>query len=868
MIPVHAPASGAPAGAPDLGFFEVHAENYRVAGGPKDPFDPGHRRAPRGLLDRYQPLPRLQALAFCIATAGPVAVAADVPGIKEGEHMTQEIAAEVRPISTDELQRTLDAALDAKGPGYRPRTEHLRPDGRPRFTNRLILEDSPYLLQHAHNPVDWYPWGPDAFKRARREGKLVFLSIGYSTCHWCHVMERESFEDLKIAHQLNDHYIAIKVDREVHSDIDQVYMTAAELLTGGGGWPLSSILTPEGETIAAGTYFPPAEFADLLQRAQALWRQRPEELRAQARQVASAVARALAAESQAAELGDAVIAQAVVDLLAHHDELQGGFDRIPKFPQEPRLGLLLDQALRQDDRQVLAAAVFTLKAMARGGIHDQVGGGFHRYATDYEWLVPHFEKMLYNQAQLARLYVAAWRLTGDPGLARVARRTLDFVLRDLTSPEGGFYSATDADSEGEEGRFFLWTPAQIKAALDPRDADLAIALYGVTQSGNFEGRNILSLPEAPETFAAAHGLALDRLWPQVDRIDQVLYKHREARPHPHRDEKILTAWNGMMIAALAEAGDALHEPRYLAAAERAADLLWAKVRTSPGELKRVYLDGRAAQPGLLEDYAFLGEGLVTLYDATGHPGWLERARELADALGSRFADPTGGGLFMGEAATDTPLMARPKDVSDGAMPSGTSAALHLLAALARRSDDLTYGERAKALVASVSGQVRGLPTAYPALLVALNRLRHGETGPRQYAARGAARVEARLLPKGPGATTLVLDLALSPGWHLNADRPLQDYLIPTRVRLAGDTPGWRLGEGRYPPPEVLKLGFQREPLAVYQGQVRIEAALERTANPDGQAHPWLPLELRLQACNDTLCLPPETLVLQVPITGQ
>ncbi|NEX22177.1 DUF255 domain-containing protein [Thiorhodococcus mannitoliphagus] len=770
------------------------------------------------------------------------------------------------PSRSPELQRRLETALAAKGPDYRPRTEHLRPDGQPLFTNRLIFEGSPYLLQHAHNPVDWYPWGPEAFERARQEGKLVFLSIGYSTCHWCHVMERESFEDVDIARLLNSHYIAVKVDREVHADVDQVYMTAAQLLTGSGGWPLSSILTPEGETLVAGTYFPPAKFAQLLQKAQSLWEERPEALRAQARQIADAVSRALAVESQAAELGDAIVDQAVADTLAQHDDLQGGFGQAPKFPQEPRLSLLLDQALRQDDLQALEAAVFTLKAMARGGIHDQVGGGFHRYSTDNAWLVPHFEKMLYNQAQLARLYVTAWRLIGDPELARVARRILDFVLRDLSSPEGGFYSATDADSEGEEGRFFLWTPAQLAAVLDPEDAELAIALYGVTPGGNFEGRNILHLPVAPEAFAEAQGLTLDELWQRMDRIDQTLYQQRETRTHPHRDEKVLTAWNGMMITALAEAGDALQEPRYVAAAVRAADLLWAKVRSDPGALKRVYLDGRAAQPALLEDYAFLGEGLIALYDITGEPGWLERARELADALWSRFADPDGGGLFMGEAATDTPLMARPKDLSDGAMPSATSAALHLLAALSRRSDDLSDDQRAKSLLASVSGQVQRQPTAFPSLLLALNRLRHGETGPRQSAARGAVRVEARILRKDPGAATLVLELGLRPGWHINAEQPLQDNLIPTRVRLTGDTPEWRLEERRYPPPKILKLGFQREPLAVYEGRVRIEAALERTTDPDVQARPWVPVELRLQACSDALCLPPETLVLQAPVT--
>ncbi len=767
-----------------------------------------------------------------------------------------------------ELQQRLDAALAAKGSDYVPRTEHLHPDGRARFTNRLILENSPYLLQHAHNPVEWYPWGPEAFEQARRENKLVFLSIGYSTCHWCHVMERESFEDLAIAKLLNEHFIAIKVDREIHPDVDQTYMTAVELLAGRGGWPMSSILTPDGDTIDGGTYFPPAEFTRLLERARDLWQARPDALRAQAEQVARAVSRALDTQGQAAALDDAIIDQAVAELLARHDELQGGFGHAPKFPQEPKLALLLDQALRSGHDAALNAAIVTLRSMAHGGIHDQVGGGFHRYAIDNGWLVPHFEKMLYNQAQLARVYLAGWRLTADPDLARVTRRTLDYVLRDMASPEGGFYSATDADSEGEEGRFFLWTPAELRGALPAEDAELASRFHGVTETGNFEGRNILHVPVALDAFAAAQGVAPADLKQRLAQIHARLYQVREERPHPHRDEKILTAWNGMMISALAEAGAVLKEPRYLAAAERAADLLWAKARPAPGQLTRVYLHGRASQPALLEDYAFLGAGLIALYDASADPRWLERARELADAFWSRFSDPAGGGLFMGEASTDTPLMARPKDLSDGAMPSGTSAALHLLAALDQRTDDLSYGQRARELLSAASGRARRTPSAYPSLLTALNRLRQGDTGPRQYAARGAVRLRGEVV-RADDSATLRLMLDMAPGWHINAHEPLQQALIATQLRLPKGNQAWRIEDLTYPPAQIRRLGFQREALAVYEGKAQIAATLstvsESPSNDAGQPSAWLPMELRLQACSDERCLPPETRVLQIPI---
>ncbi|NIN31188.1 MAG: DUF255 domain-containing protein, partial [Hydrogenophaga sp.] len=392
------------------------------------------------------------------------------------------------------LQTQLRAALAARGADYRPRTEHLLANGAPEFTNRLILQDSPYLLQHAHNPVDWYPWGEEAFARARRENKPVFLSIGYSTCHWCHVMERESFDSKAIARILNADFIAIKVDRERRPDVDASYMTAVTLLTGRGGWPLSAFLTPDGNLFFGGTYFPPDAFAEILSRVLELWQKNPALLFSESAKVAEAVASTMANRGTVKEVGASAIVAAVNATLERHDSLEGGFSEAPKFPSEPLLFLLLEHALRTGDEQALEAAETTLQAMARGGIYDQVGGGFHRYSIDPQWLVPHFEKMLYNQANLARLYTEAYRLTGHAGYQRIARQTLDYVLRDMTSPEGAFYSATDADSEGEEGAFFLWTPAQLRAVLGEQDAALAMALYGVSENGNFEGRSILHLP--------------------------------------------------------------------------------------------------------------------------------------------------------------------------------------------------------------------------------------------------------------------------------------------------------------------------------------------------------------------------------------
>jgi hypothetical protein len=353
-----------------------------------------------------------------------------------------------------ELQKQLRRKLEAKGSGYVPRTEHLAADGRPLFTNRLILEDSPYLVQHAHNPMNWLPWGSEAFARARREEKPVFLSIGYSTCHWCHVMEEESFDDVEIARLLNEHFVSIKVDRERRPDVDELYMTAVVMMTGRGGWPMSSFLTPAGEPFFGGTYFPRAQFKELLLQVVEAWEGQRPQLLASAGKIADRVKAAVSASLEAREFGDGLIPMAVEQSLASHDPHQGGFGAAPKFPHEPELLFLLDRVMRASDEGALAAVERSLTAMASGGIHDQVGGGFHRYSTDAHWLVPHFEKMLYNQAHLARAYSGAYRLTAKPGYGRVARQTLDYVLRDMTAPEGAFYSATDADSEGKEGEFF------------------------------------------------------------------------------------------------------------------------------------------------------------------------------------------------------------------------------------------------------------------------------------------------------------------------------------------------------------------------------------------------------------------------------
>jgi hypothetical protein len=757
-------------------------------------------------------------------------------------------------------QKQIQHALVEKGDSYIPRTKHLDTQGRPLHTNRLILEDSPYLLQHAHNPVDWHAWGPEAFALAKQQNKPIFLSIGYSTCHWCHVMEEESFENPQIALLLNELFIPIKVDREQRPDVDATYMLAVMLINGQGGWPMSSFLTPEGKTFYGATYFPPAQFTELINRIASLWRDDRPELLTQANRLAEAVEKESATQQQAQKLKENIIQQAVTNIMSAYDDQRGGFSQAPKFPNEALLYLLLDQVQHSPDKTVLSALENTLAAMARGGIYDQIGGGFHRYSTDNIWQVPHFEKMLYNQALLSRIYLGAWRLTGNPAFERVIRETLDYVLREMTAEQGGFYSATDADSEGEEGLFFLWTPDQINASLDKADAAIALDLYGITQQGNFEGQNVLNLAEPLEVYAARHQLDRDQLVSQVAAINKRLREKRSQRIHPLTDTKIITAWNGMMITALAQAGDMLSEPTYLDAALRAADFIWQQNRDGDfqgkGKLWRANLDGSASIAGSQEDYAYLAESLLMLFDVTGEQLWLQRAQVVTEQMLTQFWDKEGGGFFMGVEEPALAGMGRIKDGSDGAIPSGNSVALHVLQKLARRTDNLDYSLYAEQSLAAFASKVMAQPEAFPYMLSAANDMFNGETGSRQYAAHGKVVVNAVV----ESEQNLALHLTIQPGWHINAHQPLQEYLIPTVLKLQGDVEGWRIEQAEYPQAKLRKLGFQQEQLALYEGQFKINVALSRTEqvlSADGLP----PIELHLQACSDSVCLAPEKLQL-------
>ena len=792
---------------------------------------------------------KLCLLLFITLASGPVL--ADPPGVTY----------------TPELRRQLDAGLQSQGKHYQPRTEHLHEDGQPSYTNRLILQDSPYLLQHAHNPVDWYPWGPEAFAKAKRENKPVFLSIGYSTCHWCHVMERESFENEAVAEYLNRHFVAIKVDRERRPDIDKIYMTAVQIISGRGGWPMSSFLSVEGKTFFGGTYFPRDRFMKLLQRVVSVWNDDHPGILADADRISSQVQRYIDRARTAGELASAAPAMAVAQLLQRHDEARGGFSPAPKFPNEQNYLFLIDHARRNADQALTRLIRFDLNTMAQGGIYDQVGGGFHRYSPDNDWLVPHFEKMLYNQAQLSRVYLQAASLTGEAAFNRVAGQTLDYVLRDMQAPGGGFYSATDADSEGREGRFFLWTRAQIRAVLSKPDADLAIGLFDVSEAGNFEGSNILHLP-APLSGHHRPGQSYSEFLQSVDRIRLELYSAREQRVHPGRDDKIVTAWNAMMIMALAEAARLPSGDAYAAAALKAGHFLWNNNRDHDGQLWRASLNGRSSVAAVQEDYAWLADAFISLYDLGRDRLWLDRARDLLERMQLLFWDVKHGGYFMSELNSDTILaMGRPKDINGGAVPAGNAVALHALARLARRPPEksglkngvfLELNARSNALLAAFAITVNASPSAFPDLLLAAGVLQDGQSGPLQYAAHGGVTVEGRVRNN-----QLTVNITIQPGWHINAHQPLSDNLIPTVLRLSEQNKAWQLSAVSYPRPIRKKLGFQSEDLALYEGDISLGAELN--AGTPMQADSLLRLSLRLQACDDEICLPPERLQLQIPV---
>jgi uncharacterized protein len=591
--------------------------------------------------------------------------------------------------------------------------------------NRLANETSPYLLQHKDNPVDWYPWGEEALKRAREEDKPVLLSVGYSACHWCHVMERESFEDDETARMMNEHFVNIKVDREERPDIDSIYMAAVQAITRHGGWPMTVFLTPDGAPFYGGTYFPPIpsrgmpSFQQLLLSVVDAYENRREEVLESAESVRDYLRSSTAAVMPEAESsGTELLDSAAGVLLSQLDRRFGGFGGAPKFPQAMNLEVLLRHHHRTGEISALDGVELTCRQMANGGIYDQLGGGFSRYSVDGYWLVPHFEKMLYDNALLSRLYLETYQATGDAFYRRIAEETLDYVLRDMTSEEGGFYSSEDADSEGEEGKFYVWTPDELEATLDPDEASLAARYWDVTERGNFEGKNILHVARPPEAVADEFGLSTEELWARIEAIRTKLFAVREERVRPGRDEKILAAWNGLMLRSFALAASVTGREDYSEAAVKNATFIVEKLKED-GRIHRSYKDGRARFNGYLEDYAMTADGLVALYEATFETRWLVEADALLDAVSELFWDEEKR-AFYDTPADHEELVTRPRDVYDSAAPSGTSVATEVLLKLALFLDRADYRQRAEDVLEELAGGMEKVPGGFGRLLCALD----------------------------------------------------------------------------------------------------------------------------------------------------
>ena len=605
--------------------------------------------------------------------------------------------------------------------------------------NRLAHEHSPYLLQHKDNPVDWYPWGEAAFERAEREGKPIFLSIGYATCHWCHVMEHESFEDEEVARLMNEAFVSVKVDREERPDVDAIYMTVCQMMTGQGGWPLTILMTPDKKPFYAATYLPKhgrfgrIGMVELVPRIRAVWHAEREKVLASADHLTGLLQQANAHAASADALDRATIGNASGQLQQRFDAEHGGFGTAPKFPAPHNLLFLLRYWKRMSDKEALEMVEETLQAMRLGGIYDHVGYGFHRYSTDRLWRLPHFEKMLYDQAMLAMAYTEAFQATGKARYRQTSEEVFTYVLRDLTSPEGGFYSAEDADSEGREGAFYVWTSAELREALGDEEAAFVADVYNVEEGGNFEeeatrkktGENVLFLQRPISEIAREKGVNEAELRERLEAARERLFAHREGRVRPLLDDKVLTDWNGLMIAALAKASAAFGEDGesrtsvYAEAARRAARFVLDRLRDDDGRLLHRWRRGHAGIAAHLDDYAFLAWGLVDLYEATFEVEWLEEAVRLASEMRARFWDEERGGFYLTSEGGEK-LIVRPKELYDGAIPSGNAAALLVLVRLGRLTGEARWEETADALLRWAAPQVRQHPSGFTALLCGLD----------------------------------------------------------------------------------------------------------------------------------------------------
>ncbi len=781
----------------------------------------------------------------------------------------------------------------------------------PKHPNALIKETSPYLLQHAHNPVQWHPWGREAFAMAQRENKPIFLSVGYATCYWCHVMERQSFENESTAAVMNEHFVNIKVDREERPDVDDLYMTAVQLMTGRGGWPMNVFLTPPGaggvddpglKPLYAGTYFPPQpgqgmpSFTQILEAIAKAWANQRDDVLEQAEKVARTVRAVVAAPVVEENISTTTVQEAANGLLANYDQEHGGFGSAPKFPQACNLLFLLHVLRHNPNAQLAEILVHTLDRMARGGMYDQVAGGFHRYSTDERWLVPHFEKMLYDQGQLLEVYADAHELVqsgaitieGDPQcFASVVRQTCDYLLREMTDASGAFWSAQDAEVDAREGGSYLWTPDEIKQVLgDGPQTELVLRFYGLDAQANFQDPHhedvpaswVLHQPMRLNEFAQLEGVSVNDWRATMQQVNAKLLAVRRRRKQPITDDKVLTGWNALAIRGLALTGKVLNEPRYITAAEKACTAILRQLRDQHGDLLRSMRAGQAKTPGFLEDWAGMIEALAMLHQVTGHESWLNQAEQLMDRGRRLFANDRGG--CFDTLADQTDLFVRLRSTYDGAIPCGNSMMIHALLDL----HDVTGKERYLSLAVADLRFFSGLLSKRGSTMMhmqhALLRALEADSkrfapGNQQAAVESVAQTakddrpirlhcEPAEVDLSSGSGELMLTVELAEGHHVNAHDTEQAGLIPTAVLLLDDD-DWSM-QVQYPQALVKHFAMADQPIKVYEGQVTIKVKLERRYLNTPQSE-WPRLRLRVQLCTQSECLPPATMPVPVRFKG-
>jgi len=741
-------------------------------------------------------------------------------------------------------------------------------DGSWKWTNRLIDETSPYLLLHAHNPVDWYPWDDEALALAKKENKLIFLSVGYSTCYWCHVMERKVFSNPEIAAVMNKNFINIKIDREERPDLDEIYMTATQLLIQRGGWPNSVFLTPDLKPFYAGTYFPPADmpgrpgFPTILDAVHEAWVTREAEVIESANQISNTIEMATSRGFTAlnARALDRSLTNSALDYLrTAYSPAYGGFGTAPKFPSPANLEFLLSEYQRESglqtpptkDESLLKMITHTLDMMAYGGMYDQIGGGFHRYSVDAKWLIPHFEKMLYDNAQLAKVYLRAYQLTEEARYRRVAEEVFSYIFREMTAPEGGFYSALDAETDAEEGKYYVWTADEIQKILgNPKDTSRFNEIYGVDKGPNFEGKSVLYVPDGSEVEGSVKGLSTAR---------EKLLTARFEREYPLLDTKIIVNWNGLMIDALAYGYQVLGEERYLAAASKAAAFILDTLKKPDSELWHTYTAGVVKQDAYLDDYAFFVRGLLGLHAATGEDQWLDAARTLTDKMIQLFWDDRNGGFYYTKADAKH-LIVRTKKPYDSAIPSGNAVAVKNL--LAFGADYRDYAEKTLRTFAESMAQS---PSSFMYMHFALNDYltsKEDEDSSEPSIVTATAKVKG----KDNAVFNVELQVKVAGGWHINANPAGQDNLIPTTVTVDANAPV-EIFDIAYPKGRTTRFEFSDEPLNIYEESFMISLRLKQKPNVTHKTNVPITLKLTYQPCNDIECLFPETLDISLELTS-